>query len=72
MKNYVEGKKAILVVNVATNWGLTKLNYNQLVQTLQPLRESGLEIFGVPCNQFGGQEPGTPAEIRATADKFGV
>ena len=43
-----------------------------MVQTLQPLRPNGFEIFGVPCNQFGGQEPGTPQQIRATADKYGV
>ena len=32
----------------------------------------GLEIVGVPCNQFGGQEPGTPADITAFVTKFGV
>lgn len=26
-------------------------------------KEEGLEILGVPCNQFGGQEPGTPQQI---------
>lgn len=34
---------------------------------------AGLRVVGFPCNQFGGQEPGTPAEIRKfVTDKFGV
>ena len=34
--------------------------------------EKGLKILAFPCNQFGGQEPGTPDEIMATGSKFGA
>ena len=33
---------------------------------------TGLEIVAFPCNQFGGQEPGSPAEIQAKLEKLGV
>ena len=33
---------------------------------------SGLEIVGVPCNQFGGQEPGDAEKIRAFIQQYGV
>ena len=37
------------------------------------MEAKGLEIIGVPCNQFGGQEPGTAEEINAFArTKYGV
>ena len=71
-KDAFSGKKAIVFVNVASKWGKTKSNYEQLVQMYADMSEKGLEIVGVPCNQFGGQEPGTPAEIRAVCDGFGV
>ncbi len=45
-----DGKKAILVVNVATKWGLTDLNYKQLVEIYGKLSGEGLEILGFPCN----------------------
>jgi glutathione peroxidase len=49
-----------LIVNVASRCGLTP-QYSGL----QRLAENypGLTVIGVPCNQFGGQEPGTPDEI---------
>lgn len=34
--------------------------------------DKGLEIVAFPCNQFGRQEPGTNAEIKAFAGKFGA
>lgn len=43
---------------------------------LQPLYEKlqpkGFVVLAFPCNQFGGQEPGTPQEIRAFVDGYGV
>ena len=36
------------------------------------LSGKGLEIVAVPCNQFGGQEPGTPAEITTFVAQYGV
>jgi len=50
------------------------VNYTQLQQIYEKLSESGgLRILGFPCNQFGGQEPGTNEEIKEFAKtKFGV
>jgi glutathione peroxidase len=64
--------KVIVITNVASKWGFTKVNYEQLTAWDRELRDSGLAIVGVPCNQFGSQEPGTPQEIRKFVDKFGV
>lgn len=52
-----KGKKAILVVNVASKWGLTKSDYTALSALYSDYSHKGLEIIGCPCNQFGGQEP---------------
>ncbi len=54
--------KAVLFVNVASKCGLTP--QYQLLQTLwESRRDRGFCVVGVPCNQFGGQEPGSAAEI---------
>jgi len=47
------------------------VNYTQLVQ-LHGRYSPNLAILGFPCNQFGGQEPGTPEEIKEFVSKFGV
>lgn len=52
-----KGKKAILVVNVASQWGLTESNYKALSSLYADYQNDGLEIIGCPCNQFGKQEP---------------
>lgn len=52
------GGKAALVVNVASKCGLTP-QYT----ALETLAEQGISVVGFPCNQFGGQEPGTAQEI---------
>ena len=66
-----EGKLA-LVVNVASKCGLTP-QYKALEATYQKHREAGLVVLGFPCNQFGGQEPGTNAEIKEfCSSKFSV
>eukprot|EP00127_Corallochytrium_limacisporum_P006401 Clim_evm9s226 gene=Clim_evmTU9s226 len=57
--------KTVIVVNVASN-------YKQLVELYTKYHEHGLEIIAFPCNQFGGQEPGTPAEIREFVKGYGV
>jgi glutathione peroxidase len=54
--------KVTLVVNVASKCGLTP-QYAGLERLYERHRESGLVVLGVPCNQFGGQEPGTAGEI---------
>ena len=54
--------KVLLVVNVASKCGLTK-QYEPLEALHEKLADKGLAVLGFPCNQFGGQEPGTEAEI---------
>jgi len=53
---------AILVVNVASQCGLTP-QYEGLQRLHDRFRERGFTVAGFPCNQFGAQEPGTPEEI---------
>ena len=55
--------KALLVVNVASACGLTP-QYAGLQKLHEEFADSGFEVLGFPCNQFLGQEPGTPAEIK--------
>ena len=55
--------KVVLFVNVASNCGYTK-QYTGLQKLHQTYAEKGLAVIGVPCNQFGGQEPGTNKEIK--------
>ncbi|WP_117211914.1 glutathione peroxidase [Allorhizocola rhizosphaerae] len=54
--------KVTLVVNVASQCGLTP-QYAGLEQLQKEFGERGFTVLGVPCNQFGGQEPGTSEEI---------
>ena len=54
--------KALLIVNVASKCGLTP-QYEGLESLYKELNGRGLAVVGFPCNQFGAQEPGTPAEI---------
>lgn len=55
--------KALLVVNVASRCGLTP-HYRELEALYRREHARGLEVLGFPCNQFGGQEPGTEEEIK--------
>jgi len=55
--------KVVLVVNVASKCGLTK-QYAALEAMYRAHRADGLVILGFPCNQFGGQEPGSESEIK--------
>jgi glutathione peroxidase len=52
-----------LVVNVASKCGLTP-QYEGLEKLHEQYSTRGFEVLGFPCNQFMGQEPGTPEEIR--------
>jgi glutathione peroxidase len=54
--------KAILLVNVASKCGLTP-QYEGLEQLQRTYGDRGFTVLGVPCNQFLGQEPGSPEEI---------
>lgn len=55
----------VLMVNVATFWGLTKAQYHDLNALVRKFKGPvcSLKVFGVPCNQFGYQEPGEKMEI---------
>ena len=55
--------KVVLFVNVASACGLTP-QYSGLVDLDKAYGERGLVVVGVPCNQFGAQEPGTADEIK--------
>ena len=59
--NTMKGK-VMLIVNTATGCGFTP-QYEQLEAMYEKYHDQGLEIIDVPCNQFGGQAPGTDEEI---------
>src|SRR3954463_7885076 len=54
--------KALLLVNVASKCGLTP-QYEGLEKLHEQYADQGFSVLGVPCNQFGGQEPGSSEEI---------
>ena len=56
--------KALLLVNVASKCGLTP-QYEQLEEIQQRFGAQGFSVLGFPCNQFMGQEPGSPEEIQS-------
>ena len=55
--------KTILLVNVASKCGYTP-QYEQLEAIHQKYKDRGFTVVGVPCNDFGAQEPGTNEEIK--------
>jgi len=55
--------KVMLIVNVASHCGFTP-QYTALEATYKKYSDQGFVILGFPCNQFGGQEPGTDADIK--------
>ena len=55
--------RALLVVNVASKCGLTP-QYTGLEELHRTYAERGFSVVGFPCNQFGGQEPGSSEEIQ--------
>jgi glutathione peroxidase len=64
--------KVLLVINVASQCGFTS-HYKELQDLYIKYHSQGLEILAFPCNQFGGQEPGTPQQIEAfCSTRFGV
>ncbi len=54
--------KVLLIVNTATGCGFTP-QYAPLEEMYEKYHDKGLEIIDIPCNQFGGQAPGSDAEI---------
>jgi glutathione peroxidase len=64
--------KALLLVNVASQCGLTP-QYTQLEALHEQLAGKGFTVIGFPCNQFGAQEPGSADEIQTfCSTKYGV
>jgi len=53
----------LLIVNVASECGFTK-QYAGLEALYRRFKGQGVTVLGFPCNQFGGQEPGTEAQIK--------
>ena len=54
--------KVVLIVNTATGCGFTP-QYAPIEKLYKDYHDKGLEILDIPCNQFGGQAPGTDDEI---------
>ena len=59
--------KTLLIVNVASKCGLTP-QYKGLQKIYDDYKDRNFEVLGFPCNQFGGQEPGTDQEIGEFCD----
>ena len=59
--------KAVLVVNVASACGFTP-QYRELEALYEARADKGLVVIGVPCNDFGAQEPGAESDIRGFCD----
>ncbi|MEQ1733358.1 MAG: glutathione peroxidase [Bacteroidia bacterium] len=67
----LKGKK-VLIVNTASECGFTK-QYAGLEKVYEKYKSKNFVIIGFPCNDFGGQEPGTEADVKAFCSKnFGV
>ena len=64
-KNLLGGLKGkvVLAVNVASRCGLTP-QYTGLEELHEELAGENFSVVGFPCNQFGGQEPGSAKEIQ--------
>ena len=64
--------KTLLIVNVASKCGYTK-QYSGLEAIYRKYKDQGFEILAFPCNDFGGQEPGSNEEIQEfCSSKFDV
>lgn len=64
--------KVLLIVNTATGCGFTP-QYDELEKLYKKYSPNGLEILDFPCNQFGGQAPGTDEEIHTfCTGRFGI
>jgi glutathione peroxidase len=64
--------KVVLVVNTASECGFTP-QYKGLEAIYEKYKAKGLVVLGVPCNQFGGQEPGTESDIKKFCElRYGV
>lgn len=68
----VVANKVVLIVNVASKCGLTP-QYTGLEALQKEFSSKGFSVLGVPCNQFGAQEPGSAKEIETfCSTNYGV
>ena len=64
--------KVLLIVNTASKCGFTP-QFAGLEKLYDKYKDQGFEVLGFPCNQFGGQDPGSSEEIGAFCQKnYGV
>ncbi|SDY10852.1 glutathione peroxidase [Acinetobacter kyonggiensis] len=64
--------KVLLIVNTASKCGFTP-QFSGLEKLYEKYKDQGLEVLGFPCNQFGGQDPGSNEQIGAYCQKnYGV
>jgi glutathione peroxidase len=64
--------RPMLIVNTASQCGFTP-QYQALEALWRATRDRGLVVLGVPCNDFGAQEPGSAADIRSFCEtRYGV
>jgi glutathione peroxidase len=64
--------KVLLIVNTASQCGFTR-QYKALEALFKRYESRGLVVLGMPCNDFGGQEPGTEEEIKLFCqERYGV
>ncbi len=64
--------RVLLIVNTASQCGATP-QYGPLQKLHEKYQDQGLVVLGFPCNQFGGQEPGSAEEIGSFCQKnYGV
>jgi glutathione peroxidase len=64
--------KVLLIVNTASKCGFTP-QFSGLEKLYHEYKDQGFEVLGFPCNQFGGQDPGSNGEIGAFCQKnYGV
>ena len=62
----------VIIVNTASKCGMTP-QYKQLQELHEKYTDKGVKVLGFPCNQFGGQEPGTEEDIKTFCTKnYGV
>lgn len=62
----------VIIVNVASECGLTNVNYDHLNYLHHKFHDEGLRILAFPCNQFANQEPGSAQQISDFLEKNGV
>jgi len=60
--------KVLLIVNTASKCGFTP-QFAGLEKLYQQYKDQGLEVLGFPCNQFGGQDPGSNEQIGSFCQK---